>query len=98
MQVKDLNESQLKKIFCAATGWHSQLNGQRDPADFDQFYEGIKIEWNGDRWTVWGGIGQIELTEKLFFRCGMSYAHTGKGGTAFDIRAVFKCFSEFGLL
>ncbi|MDR6548521.1 hypothetical protein J2810_004611 [Chryseobacterium rhizosphaerae] len=98
MKVKDLNEQQIKQLYCAAMGWHSQLNvpeGEESSEKFDEFCEQIEFEWDVDRWTISGKLGQIEITEDLYFRCGMNTMHFGLGGTAFDLKAVFKCLIEF---
>lgn len=99
MKVKDLNEAQIKQIFCSAMGWHSQFNEQNEVGSkFDEFYDQITYEWDENRWTIWGDMAQIEITEDLYFRCGMRYAHYGIGGTAFDLKSVFECLISLGLL
>jgi len=99
MKVKDLNEKQLKQLYCAAVGWHSQLNEfDCHVSKFNDFYDQINYEWDEERWTITGKLAQIEITEDLFFRCGMHYAHYGKGGTAFNLKSVFECLKSFGLL
>ena len=99
MKIKDLNEMQIKQLYCAAMGWHSQINEREgDVSKFDEFYDQIKYEWDEERWTITGEMAQIEITEDLHFRCGMKYNHYGIGGTAFNLKSVFECLKSFGVL
>ena len=53
MKIKDLNEMQIKQLYCAAMGWHSQMNEREgDVSKFDEFYDQIKYEWDEERWTL----------------------------------------------
>ena len=98
MLIKDLNEKQIKELYCAALGWHSQLTDKGSESEkFDNFYEQISFKWDEDRWVIIGKMAQIEITEKLFFRCGMKNNSTGIGGTAFDLKAVFDYLIELKL-
>ena len=99
MKIKDLNEMQIKQLYCAAMGWHSQMNEREgDVSKFDEFYDQIKYEWDEERWTITGEMAQIEITEDLHFRCGMKYNNYGIGGTAFNLKSVFECLKSFGVL
>lgn len=99
MKIKELNEKQIKQLYCAAMGWHSQMNEREgDVSKFDEFYDQIKYEWDEDRWTITGEMAQIEIMEDLYFRCGMKYNHYGIGGTAFNLKAVFEYLKLLGVL
>lgn len=99
MKIKELNEGQIKQLYCAAMGWHSQMNETSgDVSKFDEFYDQIKYEWDEDRWVITGKLAQIEITEYLFFRCGMKYDRYGIGGIAFNLKSVFECLKSFGCL
>ena len=99
MEIRELTDSQLKRLYCAAVGWHSQLNEQDNYIqEFDEFHSQITHEWDENSGIIRGSLVQIEIKEDLMFRCGMKYQHSGIGGVAFDLKAVFECLKSFGCL
>ncbi len=95
IRIKDLKPNQIKQLYCSAVGWHSSLEGEPTNEKFNEFYDKIEFEWDEDRWTIIGEMAQLEITEDLFFRCGMKYKHNGIGGTAFDLNSVYNCLISF---
>ena len=99
MSIKDLDEKQIKKIFCAAMGWHTNLDKKNSVEKFNKFYDQIHYNWDEDRWTIRNENVQIEITNNLFFRCGHYNPNIeGVGGTAFNLKAVFEILKELDCL
>lgn len=99
MKIKNLTNTQLRILFCSAMGWHSRLDINENidfVENFNKFYEQeLFFQFENDRWNIRSNSVQIEITEDLFFRCG-HIVGGGIGGTAFDLRAVYKCLKDFG--
>lgn len=57
MKIKELNEKPIKQLYCAAMGWHSQMNERDgDISKFDEFYDQIE-----------GGLLRKEEQDKEMF-------------------------------
>ena len=99
MDINDLSIEQLKILYCSALGFSDQLKEiEQCSGDFMEMFNTIKPHWEGDRWSIYGKLAQIEITRDLQFKCGLTYNKFGIGVNCFDLKGTFDCLKLFGIL